>query len=153
MCTVSTANALAVRTTRADVGVVAEVLDRDVQRMPPLVDVGDDRLARPVPVGVDDVAAVAVAQQLGVVPRVVGQRDLPFLEPRPDAGRGAPFGRTGGSRSLRRPQGGVGADHRDRGVQQSLVDLALRAQRAAHGHRVQDASGRTSSDAPYTEHA
>ena len=50
---------------RADVGVVAEVLDRDVQRVPARVDVGDDRLARPVPVRVDDVAGVAVAQQSG----------------------------------------------------------------------------------------
>ena len=54
---------------RADVGVVAEVLDRDVQRVPALVDVGDDRVARPVPVCVNDVAGVAVAQQRGVVPR------------------------------------------------------------------------------------
>ena len=50
---------------RADVGVVAEVLDRDVQRVPALVDVGDDRLARPVAVCVNDVAGVAVAQQAG----------------------------------------------------------------------------------------
>ena len=58
---------------RADVGVVAEVLDRDVQRMAAAVDVGDDRLPRPVPVGVDDVAGVAVAQQVRVVARVGGR--------------------------------------------------------------------------------
>ena len=62
---------------RADVGVVAEVLDRDVQRVPAPVDVGDDRLPRPVAVGVDDVAGVAVAQQVGVIPRVVGQARRP----------------------------------------------------------------------------
>ena len=74
---------------RADVGVVAEVLDGDVQRVPAAVDVGDDRLARPVPVGVDDVASVAVAQQLRVVARVVGHR----TRPGPDTGgAGRPFG-------------------------------------------------------------
>ncbi len=57
---------------RADVGVVAEVLDRDVKRVPAPVDVGDDRLAGPVAVGVDDVAGVAVAQQRRVVAGVVG---------------------------------------------------------------------------------
>ena len=78
---------------RADVGVVAEVLDRDVQRMPASVDVGDDRVTRPVPVCVNDVAGVAVAQQRGVVPRIVGQRTFP----RADAGRLAPFGGAGRS--------------------------------------------------------
>ena len=41
---------------RPDVGVVTEVLDRDVQRMSPGIDIGDDRLARPIAVGVNDVA-------------------------------------------------------------------------------------------------
>ena len=49
----------------ADVRVVAEVLDRHVQRVPALVDVGDDRFARPVSVCVNDIAGVAVAQQSG----------------------------------------------------------------------------------------
>ena len=56
----------------ADVGVMPEVLDRHVQRVPAGVDVGDDRLPRPVPIGVDDVAGVAVAQQRRVISRVVG---------------------------------------------------------------------------------
>ncbi len=67
---------------RADVGVVAEVLDRHVQRVSTPVDVGDDRVTGPVPVGVDDVASVAVAQQHWVIPRVVGQ----LTHPGPDAG-------------------------------------------------------------------
>ena len=55
----------------ADVRVVPEVHDRDVQRVPAGVDIGDDRLAGPVPVRVDDVAGVTVAQQLRVVARAV----------------------------------------------------------------------------------
>src|ERR1700691_2287595 len=56
------------------------------------VDVGNDRLARPVPIRVDHVAGVAVTQQLRVIPRVVGKRTLP----RADAGcRDAPLGGTG----------------------------------------------------------
>ncbi len=83
----------------ADVRVVAEVLDRDVQRMPAPVDVGDDRVTRPVPVCVNDVAGVAVTQQRGVVPRVVGQRTFP----RPHAGGFAPF-----RGSWSRPAGDIG---------------------------------------------
>ena len=45
------------------------------------VEVGDDRLAAPVAVAVDDVAPVAVLEQLGVVVRVV----RPVAGPRPDA--------------------------------------------------------------------
>ncbi len=90
MWTVWTANALAVRTTAADVGVAAEVLDGDVERVPALVDVGDDRLARPVPVCVDDVARVTVAQQGRVVPRIGRQRP----HPGPDARPLTPFGGT-----------------------------------------------------------
>jgi hypothetical protein len=51
---------------------VAPVLDGDVERMPAVVEVGDDRLDSPVAVAVDDVAAVAPSQQVGVEPRVVG---------------------------------------------------------------------------------
>ena len=50
---------------RPDVGVVAEVLDRDVQRMSPGIDIGDDRLPRPIAVGVNDVAGVAVRNSSG----------------------------------------------------------------------------------------
>jgi hypothetical protein len=50
----------------ADVDVVAPVLDGDGEVVPPLVQVGDDRLEPPVPVPVDDVAAVAVLEQFRV---------------------------------------------------------------------------------------
>src|SRR5699024_6966416 len=57
---------------RADVEVSPPVLDRHVERVPPGVQVGDDRLQAPVPVLVDDVAPVAGGEQLGVEPVVVG---------------------------------------------------------------------------------
>src|SRR6202048_1170548 len=75
-----------------DIGVMAEVFDRHMQRVSPLVYVGDDRLARPIPVGVHDIAGVAVAQQRRVVPRVVGRRSGPGSD---SACRNAPFGGTG----------------------------------------------------------
>ena len=50
------------------------VLDRDVERVAARVEVGDDGVHRPVAVGVDDVARVAVREQLGVVARVVRPR-------------------------------------------------------------------------------
>ncbi len=75
----------------ADVGVAAEVLDRDVQRVPAGVDVGDDRLARPIAVRVNDVAGVAVAQQVGVIAWVIRWR----ARPRADARRIAPLGGPG----------------------------------------------------------
>src|SRR6476661_190611 len=65
---------------RADVEVVAPVLDRDVEVVPVGVEVGHDRVVPPVAVGVDDVAPVAVAQQLRVP--VVTTR--PLADPRPD---------------------------------------------------------------------
>ena len=43
------------------------VLDGHVEAVPALVQIGDDRFAGPVAVAVDDVAAIAVLQQLGVV--------------------------------------------------------------------------------------
>ena len=49
---------------RADVEVVLPVLDRDVERMPARVKVGDDRVVPPVPVVVGDVASVTLAQQI-----------------------------------------------------------------------------------------
>ena len=45
-----------------DVEVVREVLDRHMERMPAAVEVGDDRLAAPVAVGVDDVPPVAAGE-------------------------------------------------------------------------------------------
>ena len=127
----------------ADVGVVAEVLDRHMQRVSALVDVGDDRLTRPVPVGVDDVAGVAVAQQRRVVPRVVGQRPRPGPTPPPE--RPTRWDRV---RSLHGPDRRVGAHDRDGRVQQRLVDVALGAQRGADVTASSDASGRTSTDDP-----
>jgi hypothetical protein len=46
----------------ADVGVAAEVLDGDVERVAAVVDVFDDGRPGPVPVGVHHVAGVAVTQ-------------------------------------------------------------------------------------------
>ena len=65
---------MALRTTAADVEVVLPVLDRDVERVAARVEVGDDRLVAPVAVAVDDVAAVAVREQLGVEARVAGHQ-------------------------------------------------------------------------------
>ena len=50
---------------------------------------------RPVPVGVDDVAGVAVAQQFGVIARVVGQRTAVLVDhgPTPVGGRPIRSGR------------------------------------------------------------
>ncbi len=56
----------------ADVEVVLPVLDGHVQRVTSGVEVGDDRIDRPVAVAVDDVAAVAVGEQCGVEAGVVG---------------------------------------------------------------------------------
>src|SRR5690606_23860902 len=71
---------------RADVRVVLEILDRDVQPVAGGVELGDDRLAAPVAEAVLDVAAVAVGEQLGVQARVLGpglgvgaDADLPGL--------------------------------------------------------------------------
>ncbi len=73
---------------RADVEVVRPVLDGHVEGMPPRVQVGHDRLDRPVPVAVQHVAPVAVLQQLGVVARVV----RPGTFPRTHAGRAVGHG-------------------------------------------------------------
>src|SRR5919112_2367185 len=71
----------------ADVVVVAEVLDRDMQRVAPGIDIGDHGLATPVAVGVNNVAPITVAQQLRVVARVIG----PWPHPRSDADRLTPL--------------------------------------------------------------
>ena len=65
---------------RADVEVMTEVLDRDVERVTPQVEVGDDRLEAPVAVAIDDVAPVTVGEKIRVQSLVVG----PFADPRPD---------------------------------------------------------------------
>ena len=56
----------------ADVEVVLPVLDGDVKGMPLAIEILDDGLEAPVAVAVDDVAAVAVGQELGVEAVVVG---------------------------------------------------------------------------------
>ena len=133
MCTVSHREGVGGAHHRADVGVVAEVLDRHMQRVTTPIDVGDDRFPGPVPVGVDDVASIAVAQQdLG---HTAGHREgLParVRRRRPVSPiRWAPV------RSSLRPHAGVGAVDRHRRVEQRLVDLALGAQRRVDVHRVQ----------------
>ena len=55
---------------------VREVLDRDVERVTCEIEVGDDRLDRPVAIPVHDVAPIAVPQELGIEPRVVGPGQL-----------------------------------------------------------------------------
>ena len=56
----------------ADVEIVLPVLDGDVKGMPLAIEVVDDGLEAPVAVAVDDVAGVAVGQELGVEAVVVG---------------------------------------------------------------------------------
>jgi hypothetical protein len=51
--------------------------------MPAGIEVGDDRLDGPVPIAVDDVAAIAVAKQVDVEARINGPRQ----RVRPDADR------------------------------------------------------------------
>jgi len=59
---------------RADVQVVTPILDRDGEFVAPGVEIGDDRLDRPVSVLIDDVTAVALAQQIVVVARILRPR-------------------------------------------------------------------------------
>ena len=66
---------------RADVEVVLPVLDRDVERVAPQIEVGDDRFELPVAVAVGHVAPVAVLEQLLVVLRI----GRPIALPWPDA--------------------------------------------------------------------
>ena len=129
MCTAGRAEGVGVAHHRADVEVVAPVLDRDVERVPAAVEVGDDRLHPPVPVAVDDVAAVARrpaarGRAAGRRARAAGAarpRPLAALGPRPLGGRapgpgsvrrvrtsaGAAAGRAGPRAGRRRPACGV----------------------------------------------
>ncbi|MCO5569142.1 hypothetical protein L7F22_022850 [Adiantum nelumboides] len=77
----------------ADVVVVPEVLDRDVERVRAPHQLGGDGLAAPVAVAVDDVAAVPLLQQLRVPPVALRPRPGPRADPdlagdRPLAGPG-----------------------------------------------------------------
>lgn len=56
----------------ADVHVVLPVLDGDMKTVPPVVEIGDDGVERPVPVTIDDVASIAVSQQLEIEMGLVG---------------------------------------------------------------------------------
>jgi hypothetical protein len=58
----------------ADVEVVLPVLDGDVEPMAMSIEVGDDRIAPPVAIAVDDIAAIAGSQKLGVQPGIVRPR-------------------------------------------------------------------------------
>jgi hypothetical protein len=51
---------------------VLTVLDGNVKSVASGIEVGNDRVVRPVAVLVDDVAAVAVAQQVLVETRIIG---------------------------------------------------------------------------------
>mgnify|MGYP003337032301 CR=1 FL=1 len=51
---------------RANVHVVLEVFDSDMEGVPTRIQVGDDGLHRPEPIAIDHIARVAVAQELGV---------------------------------------------------------------------------------------
>ncbi len=83
---------------RADVEVVLPVLDRDVEVVPAGVEVGDDRLHRPVAVAVDDVAAVALGRAARRrTARPVGHSPRPRPDARPRAARAA-SGRTAPAR-------------------------------------------------------
>ena len=83
---------------RADVEVVLPVLDGDVEVVPPGVEVGDDRLHRPVAVAVDDVAPVALGEQPLVVPLPRRPAAPPTARRRPRRDRAA-SGRTAPARS------------------------------------------------------
>jgi hypothetical protein len=69
---------------RADVQVVAPVLDGDVERVPAGVEVGDDGVHPPVAVAVHHIAPVAQRQELGVETGIVGPRTR--VGPDPDLG-------------------------------------------------------------------
>ena len=56
------------------------------------VNVRDDRLPGPVPVGVNDIASVAVAQQIRVIARVIREISGPGADSR---SRRTPFGGSG----------------------------------------------------------
>lgn len=69
---------------RSDIEVVLEILDRNMEWMAFRIQIGDDRIELPVPVGVDHVAVVAVAQQVGIELRIIGDRSLPRADSRAD---------------------------------------------------------------------
>ena len=66
------------------------VLNGDVQRVPGLIEIGDNRRETPIAIAIDDIAAVTIAQQHRIEPGVV----RPGLRVRADPGR------LGGGRDL-----------------------------------------------------
>ena len=82
---------------RANVGVVLEILNGHMQIMPTGINIGNDGLPRPVPVGVHNVAPIAFGEQRGVETRIGGQRlTRMFYLPRPDTNTGfSPLGGAG----------------------------------------------------------
>ena len=58
----------------ADIEVVVEILDGHVERMSPGVEILDDRLESPISIFVDDISAVAVAQQIRIKSIIVWPR-------------------------------------------------------------------------------
>ena len=82
MCTAADVEGVGGADDRADVEVVLPVLDGHVQRVPALVEIGDDGRHGPVAVAVDHVAGVAPREQVRVQAGVV----RPRLGVRPDPG-------------------------------------------------------------------
>ena len=101
---------------RADVEVVLPVLDGHVEVVAPGVEVGDDRLHRPVAVAVDHVAPVALGEQLArrTAPRRAAAPPTDRRRPpraRAASGRTAPAARSGLSQpTRRRPATGASQD-------------------------------------------
>ena len=62
---------------RADVHVVFKVLNSDMERVPARIQICDDRVQRPVTVGIDNVSGVAVFEVLRVVARIIRPLALP----------------------------------------------------------------------------
>ena len=96
---------------RADVEVVLPVLDRDVEVVPAGVQVGDDRLQRPVAVAVHHVAPVALGEQPGVV-LVPGRPAPPPTGPTPTSSGPCGIGSYGARRSGSRSGSGACTQHR-----------------------------------------
>ncbi|GAA2505173.1 hypothetical protein Ahu01nite_041830 [Winogradskya humida] len=62
---------------RADVEVVLPILDRDVEGVPALIEVGHHSLALPVAIPVDDIAPIPFDKELGVEVLTGRQRSRP----------------------------------------------------------------------------
>ena len=65
---------------RPDVEVVLPVLDRYMETVTALIQIGHDRLDRPIPILIGDIARISVTQQFTVVPRIVRPIALPWSD-------------------------------------------------------------------------